>query len=338
MGRRGDGMAAVTVYDVAEKAGVSIATVSRVLNSPEKVREATRARVLAAIDALGYEPRAEAVERARRSSRSIGVLAPFFTQPSFTERLSGISATLASSPYELVIYSVDSAARRDGYLNSLAVTRRLDGLIVISLEFADRLAERLIEHGLETVVIEFYHRELSSITIDDEIGGRIVAEYLIARGHRRFGFVGDTDLPDYAIYPSDRRLRGFRMALEEAGLHLTAEQIALAPHGLEQARQQAHRLLDLPEPPTAIFAASDTQALGVLKAARERGVAVPEQLAIVGFDDLEIADFVGLTTVRQHLKESGRVAVELLLSRLADPSRPVQHVELPLTLVRRGTA
>ncbi|MDI7276874.1 MAG: LacI family DNA-binding transcriptional regulator [Anaerolineae bacterium] len=331
-------MSGATVYDVAQKAGVSIATVSRVLNSPERVKEATRARVLAAIDALGYEPKVEAAERARKTRQRIGVLAPFFTQPSFTERLSGIAAALAHSPYELVIYSVDSAARRDAYLNSLAVTHRLDGLIVISLEFADQLVRRLIAHELNTVVIEFHHPDLSSIEIDDEAGGRLVAEYLISRGHRRFGFVGDKDLADYAIRPSDRRLRGFRAALEQAGLQLPDDQIALAPHGLEQARQQAHRLLDQPEPPSAIFAASDTQAMGVLKGARERGVAVPEQLAIVGFDDLEIADYIGLTTVRQHLQESGRVAVELLLARLADRSRPVQHVELPLTLVSRWTA
>jgi DNA-binding LacI/PurR family transcriptional regulator len=94
----------------------------------------------------------------------------------------------------------------------------------------------------------------------------------------------------------------------------------------------------LPKPPTAIFAPSDLQAMGILKAARERGLSVPDQLAIIGFDDLEMSDYIGLTTVRQPLKESGRVAVELLLARLADCSRPVQHVRLPLTIIRRQTA
>ena len=107
---------------------------------------------------------------------------------------------------------------------------------------------------------------------------------------------------------------------------------------MEQAHQQAHRLLDLAEPPTAIFAPSDTQAMGVLKAARERGLSVPRDLAVIGFDDVEMADYIGLTTIRQQLEESGRVAVELLLARLADRSRPVQHVKLPLTLVERETA
>ncbi len=150
--------------------------------------------------------------------------------------------------------------------------------------------------------------------------------------------MGDGDVPDYALPTSDVRLQGFRQALAERNLTLPDEYIGRVPHSLENARHVAHRLLDLPQPPDAIFAASDTQAMGVLQAARERGIRVPEQLAVVGFDDIDIADYIGLTTVRQPLEESGRVAVDLLLSRLADPSRPAQDVWLPLNLVRRQTA
>jgi DNA-binding LacI/PurR family transcriptional regulator len=331
-------LAEATVYDVAEKAGVSIATVSRVFNSPEKVNEVTRARVLAAIDALGFVPKAEAVARARKANGQIGVLAPFITFPAFVQRLRGVARALASSPYDLVVYTVDSSARRDGYLTSLPLNRRLDGLIVMSLTVDDADARRLVTHELETVLIEFNHPSFSSIEIDDQAGGRMVAEYFIAQGHRRCAFVGEIDLPDYSIRPSDKRRLGYCQALQEAGLSLPDEYVALAAQGLEPAQQQAHYLLDLPEPPTAIFASNDTQAMGVLKAARERGVAIPSTLAVIGFDDQDIADYLGLTTIRQHLDESGRVAVELLLSRLADRSRPLQHIRLPLTLVKRETA
>ncbi len=331
-------MADITVYDVARKAKVSIATVSRSLNSPDKVNEATRKRVLGVIDALGYVPKAEASARARKWHGRIGVLAPFLTYPSFVQRLRGVSTALCDSQHELVVYNVDSSARRDGYLASLTVTRRLDGLIVMSLPFDNVAARRLAQHGLETVLIETSREVFSSIEIDDEAGGRMAAEYLIAKGHRRCGFVGDSDLPDYAIHASDVRLAGYRKALEAAGLSLPDDYVGLAPHGMEPARRQAHRLLSLPEPPTAIFAYSDTQAMGVLKAARERGVSVPNDLAVMGFDDVEMADYIGLTTIRQQLEESGRVAVELLLARLADRSRPIQHVKLPLTLVQRETA
>jgi DNA-binding LacI/PurR family transcriptional regulator len=326
-----------TIYDVAKRAGVSISTVSRVLNSPEQVQETTRSRVLVAIDDLGFVPKAEAAARARKGTRRIGVLVPFITYPSFVQRLRGV-AMLADSSYELVIYNVDSASRRDGYLATLPVTRRLDGLIIMALPFSEAAAQRLLANDLETVLIECSHPSFSSVQIDDEAGGRMVARYLIEQGHRCFGFVGDTEVPDYAIHTSERRLHGYQRALEAAGLRLPEEYIKLGPHGMEQARTLTHQLLDLPRPPTAIFAPSDTQALGVLKAARERGLTTPNDLAVVGFDDVEIADYIGLTTVHQPLEESGRVAVELLLARLADRSRPVQHVRLPLSIVRRETA
>src|SRR5262245_16783646 len=154
-----------TIYEVAERAEVSISTVSRVLNTPEQVKEETRLRVLAAIDALGFVPRAEAAARARKGTRRIGVLAPFITYPSFVQRLRGV-ATLADSAYELVIYNVDSAARRDGYLSTLPVTRRLDGLIIMALPFEEEAAQRLLINELETVLLEFSHPSFSSVEID----------------------------------------------------------------------------------------------------------------------------------------------------------------------------
>jgi LacI family transcriptional regulator len=326
-----------TIYDVAELAGVSISTVSRVLNSPDQVHDATRTRVLVAIDRLSFVPRAEATARARKGTRRVGVLAPFITYPSFVQRFRGVTA-VAGTTYEIVIYNVDSASRRDGYLLTLPVTRRLDALIVMALPFGEEAARRLRANGLETILVECTHPLFSSVEIDDRSGGRMVAQYLIECGHRRFGFVGDAQVPDYAIHTSERRMAGYLQALHEAGFALPPEHIGLGPHGLESARRLTERLIEAPDRPTAIFAASDTQALGVLKAARERGVAVPRELAVVGFDDVEIADYIGLTTVRQPLEESGRVAVELLRSRLSDSSRPIQRVMLPLTLVRRETA
>jgi LacI family transcriptional regulator len=323
---------------VAHKAGVSITTVSRVLNAPEKVSPATRLKVQQAIDALGFVPKAEAAARARKMHTRIGILAPFFTYPSFAQRLRGAAEALADSTYELVIYNVDSSARRDAYLHNLPVTRRLDGLIVMALPFREADAKRLIAHGLETVTIEFSQEPFSSIRIDDRGGGRMVAEYLTGRSHRNCAYVGDSNLPDYAIHTSDWRLEGYREGLADAGFALAESYVALGPHGMESARRCAHRLLDLPTPPTAIFAASDNQAMGVVKAARERGLSIPDDLAVVGFDDIDSADYIGLTTVRQPLEESGRVAVELLLARLADANRPSQRIRFPLTLIERETA
>ncbi|MEO7913660.1 MAG: LacI family DNA-binding transcriptional regulator [Roseiflexaceae bacterium] len=331
-------MSDATIYDVAEIAGVSISTVSRVLNAPEQVQAATRMRVLAAIDQLNFVPRAEASARARKGNGRIGILAPFFTYLSFTDRLRGVVTALADSSYELVVYSVTSSAQRDGYLTRIALNRRLDGLIVMALTVDDTATRRLLAHDLATVLVEVSNPSFSCVQIDNEAGGRLAAEFLLQRGHCRCAFVGDSEVPDFAIHTSDWRLAGYRQSLLKAGLELQNAYIALAPHGMEQACQQAHQLLSLPDPPSAIFAPSDLQAMGVLKAARERELRVPNDLAVIGFDDAEIADYIGLTTIRQPLKESGRVAVDLLLARIADRSRPTQRVNLPLTLVQRETA
>lgn len=326
-----------TIYDVAKRAGVSITTVSRILNTPDKVNSETRERVLVAIDALGFVPKAEARARALRQTGRIGVITPFFTAPSFVQRLRGIAETLSPKNYELVVYTVDSTDHLQSYLSTLPLTSNLDGLIILSLPVGDAEVKRLIEYGLPTVLVEYPHPRLNCVEIDDVHGGNMAATYLLAKGHRRVAFLGDTDLPEYSIHPVSLRLAGFRQTLKESGIEIPERFVCLAPYSQEQTRQVAKELLNLPEPPTAIFAATDFQALGVLKAARELNVKVPEQLAVIGFDDLDMAEYADLTTICQHLDESGRLAVEILLSQVESPSRPPRHVKIPLTLIERKT-
>jgi len=327
-----------TIYEVAELSGVSIATISRVLNSPDKVNADTRERVYKAIEKLAFVPKADARARAMRQTNRIGVITPFFTAPSFVQRLRGIASILAKENYELVIYTVESIAQLKSYLATLPLTGYLDGLVIMSLPIADDDAQRLLKHNIQTVLIEYPHPELSSVEIDDVAGGRMAAEYLLKKGHRRIAFLGDSNLPEYAIHPVSHRLMGFRQVLQEAGIEIPEEFVRLAPYTQEQTRQAASEMLSIYEPPTAIFSATDFQAVGILKAARQMNIKIPEQLAVVGFDDLDMAEFVDLTTIRQQLDESGRLAIEILLSRIADPSRPPQHIHIPLTLIERATA
>ncbi len=327
-----------TIYDVAKHAGVSITTVSRILNAPDKVNSGTREKVLTAIDALGFVPKAEARARAMQHTSRIGVISPFFTAPSFMQRLRGIAETLSPENYELVVYTVDSSDRLQGYLSSLPLTGNLDGLIILSLPVDDTQVRRLIDHRLPTVLIEYPHPKLNCVEIDDVEGGYMATTYLLGKGHRRIAFLGDTDLPEYSIHPVSLRLSGFRRALKESRINVPDTFIRLAPYSQEQTRQVATELLNLPDPPTAIFAATDFQALGVLKAARQLEIKVPEQLAVIGFDDLDMAEYADLTTISQHLDESGRLAVELLLAQIESPSRPPRHVRLPLQLIERQTA
>jgi DNA-binding LacI/PurR family transcriptional regulator len=222
------------------------------------------------------------------------------------------------------------------------LTHQVDGLVVIGLPFDETVAARLIACGLSVVQImtrtQPFSERFTHLLVDDGEAGRMAAEYLLARGHRRLGFVGASIPRDFAADFGSSNLDAFRQTLALAGVPLPDAYVSLAPFGLEQARRQAHQLLDLPEPPTAIYTGSDTQAIGVLSAARQRGLTVPGDLAVVGFDDIEIAEFIGLTTVAQPLKESGRQAVELLLGHLAEPGRSVRRIDVPLVLKERVTS
>lgn len=328
-----------TIYDVASRSGVSIATVSRVLNVPHSVNSVTRARVQAAIDELGFVPKAEASARARRRHRQIGVLVPFFTYSSFVQRLRGIAAALLDAGYELVVYNAETPEHVHSYLLSLPVTRRLDGLIVISLRIDDESSRRLIAHNLPAVLIETHSSMLSCVDIDNRMGGRLAAEFLLAQGHRRIGFVGgDREIQGYTWRTSQLRLEGFEERLREDALELLMGEIPTDTASPECAYRQTLQLLDRSDAPSAIFAASDTLALGVLSAARDRNVRVPGELAVLGFDDLDFAEFIGLSTISQSLETSGRQAVDLLLAAMADPKPLTRHVQAPMHLVQRKTA
>lgn len=327
-----------TIYDVAKLSGASISTVSRVLNTPDKVNSETHKRVMNAIDQLGFIPKAEARARALSNTGRIGVLTPFFTAPSFVQRFRGVASALSKANYELVIYPVDSMAHLQGYISSIPLMKNIDGLIIMSLSLGDQDARRLFNNSMKTVLVEYSYPQLNSILIDDEHGGRLVAELLINKGHKTFAFLGDIEPPEkFAIHPIKSRLKGFKWTLQEAGLSLPQKYIRSAPYTQEETMLATRELLGLPKPPTAIFAASDVQAVSVMKVARELSIKVPDDLALVGFDDIDMAEQVDLTTICQHLDDSGRLAAEILLACINEPNRPLQHIKLPLNLIERMT-
>lgn len=326
-----------TIYDVAELSGRSIATVSRVINAPERVSERTRRLVMEAIDQLGFVPKAEARARVLQSTGRIGVMTPFFTSPSFTDRMRGIAAALSKCGYELVIYPVDSMARLESYFARLPLTGNLDGLIILSLPLDETAAARLVANQLETVLVEQAYPHFSAILVDDHAGGRLAAQHLVERGHRRCAFVYFDESPKYSIHPEKERLAGFREALAEHGIALPDEYVRYVPITRVGIREELHELFSLPQPPTAIFAPSDDLAIRVIHRARELGLHTPRDISVIGFDNIDIAEHVDLTTISQMLVESGQTAVELLLARLADPGRAIQQVRFQVHLKERGT-
>ncbi len=332
-------MAAVTIRDVARKAGVGVGTVSRVLNDSPMVSEDTRQKVQTAIEALDYSPSSVARRLSRGRSMAIAVIAPFFTRRSYVERLQGIEHVLSAGGYDLILYNVETVARRDECLRALPRGERVDGLLILSLAPTDEEAHRLVDQGVPTVLIDAYHETLPTVTVDDRAGARMAVEYLIDMGHQRIGYIGEQlDENPFGFRPITERYQGYRAALSDAGLSFVPDYHRQGFYGWREARRMGLDLLGLDEPPTAVFAYSDTMAFGVLEAAQQCDVRVPADFSVVGFDDVEIAQHFQLTTVRQPLYESGaRGAAYLLEMMESDDKRQDQHVILPTDLVVRKT-
>lgn len=328
-----------TIRDVARKAGVGLGTVSRVLNNSPLVSSTTRQRVLDAIAELRYSPSQIARSFALGRTNIVATIAPFFTRPSVVERLRGIEAALAGSAYNLVVFNVETVARRDACLHDIPRRDRCDALIIISLAPRAAESEFLRNADVPVVFVDTLAPGLPSVVIDDIAGGRLAAQCLIELGHRRIGFVGDSleEVAAFNFTSSRDRFIGYQQALHEAGLPPCADYERHGIHGRYEARMLARELLQLPEPPTAIFAASDTQAMGVLEAARDMGLDVPTQLSVIGFDDIDVAEYLGLSTVRQPLFESGARSVDLLLNQLNGHASSADVVILPIELKLRGT-
>lgn len=327
-----------TIADVASRAGVGVGTVSRVLNDHPSVSPRTRQRVRDAMTDLDYRPSPLARNLKRGRTQRIAVLVSFFTHPSAVERLHGLASVLSTSGYELVLYPVDSDEQRTAHMDSLAGPHQADGLLLISLPPTDTEVARLQRFTVSVVQVDARHPAFTRVVTDDVSGGRIATEYLLELGHRDIAFLGDPEDNPYGFTSSRDRCRGYRAALEAAGMTPDPGWIRTAPHGLEAARVEASALLaDRRRAPTAVFAASDTQALGVLQAARAAGLRVPEELSVLGFDDVEAAVHVGLSTIRQPLQDSGRLGAELLLEHLEDADRTVEEIVLPLEVIGRDT-
>lgn len=344
-------MSDATIYDVSQLAKVSTATVSRVLNSPDRVSAKTRTRVIKAIDELNFVPKSEAVARARKNFGRIGILTATSTVDSFVDRLRGLFDVLSEHNYEPIIYDVTSNAQRDSYLASLPSGRSVDGLIIIDLPLDEASEQRILKYKLPTVQIvasakSALNSQLTTIIHNDGEGGDIAANYLLEKGYKNIGYIGDMGQLGTLDAYYDEKLDRFRQALARQGVALPDKFVYAGSHslahspsnGMEPARKMMHNLLDLPDRPDAVFSGNDTLALGVLRAIRERGLRVPEDVAVIGFDNISVAEYVGLTTIDQQLKKSGRLAVELLLKQMKGEHATAETTELQFKLIQRETA
>jgi DNA-binding LacI/PurR family transcriptional regulator len=295
-----------------------------------------RERVLRSMGEVGYSPsKKKRVGQGRRGGL-IGVLVTYFDEPSAYQRIRGIVARLQPHGYEVVLFNVAAPAQVAERLMEIP-TYSLDGLIVISLPLSEAEGARIASSSFPAVLIDTTAASLPSVGIDDRLGGQMATQHLVDLGHTRIAFVGEPPNNAFGFVASVRREEGYRRVLEQAGIEPVPELVRYGAHLRSAAKQMTLDLLSIGDPPTAIVATSDVQAVGVLEAAASLGVRVPDDLSVIGYDDIELASLMNLTTVRQPLEGSGRRGADLLLEAIASESRPQLNEELQIELVVRST-
>jgi DNA-binding LacI/PurR family transcriptional regulator len=328
-----------SIHDLARETGVSTATVSRALRGLPRVSEQTRAKVMEAAVRLGYEPSPHAVGLAQGGrTRTVAIVVLFVTRWFFSTVVHGAEQVLRERGYDVLLYNIggDPDARRRVLLTQL-VTKRADALIVVGLGPTPEEVLWLSRHGLPVVTLGSRVPEWPSVRVDDDAVARTAVQHLVDLGHERIAYVGQLSETPLDSTTPRTRLEGYRATMRAAGLRPDVE---LEGHfTLEGGHAAGAELLRRTPRPTAVFCASDEMAFGVMYAAREAGVRVPDELSVVGVDDHEMARYVGLTTVRQPVLQQGRVAARQILQLLEGDDREVghvaEHVELPTELVLR---
>jgi DNA-binding LacI/PurR family transcriptional regulator len=316
---------APTIRDVAKEANVALGTASRVLTGSPRVKPQTRERVLEVAARLGYRPNPTARALARGKTNTIGVLVPFFfTRQNHVEVVRGVQAGISEFDYSLAIHSVETPEQARAQFASFNGRGRIDGLIIVSLD-ANVIVDEPRNEDLPILCVDTSVPGLPGFSPDHEKGSFLATNHLIdVHGHRALAFVDrPQDSVSHAISPA--RHQGFLRAHRRASLPVRPELTVVEDYTPDGGYRAARRLLDLPAPPTAIVCASDLQAIGVLRAARELNLSVGRDLAIVGYNDVIISEYLGLTTVHVPSFEIGRAAVATLLALAAGE----QHQDSP---------
>ncbi|MGZ0712139.1 LacI family DNA-binding transcriptional regulator (plasmid) [Coraliomargarita sp. W4R53] len=332
----------VSIDEVARRAGVSTATVSRALSGRANVSAPTRARVEAAASHLGYVVSASASSLASGRMRNIGVLVPYLDRWFFSTVLSGIATALMRRGYDITLYNLtaDRAERRDVFEKFLR-RQRVDAIVAISIELDPAETELLKQLKLPVIAIGGPNPHLTTLTVDDVAVARLATEHLLTLGHRDIAHIGANPEFDIDFHVPTQRRVGFERALADAGIAPQPALFEPADFTIEGGFRAAKQILGKPGVrPTAIFAASDEMAIGAILAARELGYRVPDDLSIAGIDGHELGEFFNLTTVDQFPLGQGERAAEALLHELEpadDEAAPPTPSHLPYELIVRGS-
>lgn len=328
-----------TIRDIARIAGVSVATVSKVINNYPDISERTKQKVLEVMKREGYEPNVIAKSLSGKQSYSIGFCfcynpAPGLHHSFFQNLLYGLEQTLGAHGYDFVILSENSIQGCQDFLYKCR-TRQVDGAVFLGVDKNDRRLATLLASNLPAVFIDGDHQGTRSrcVVWDNYSGVRQAVEYLYTLGHRKIAMI--KGLP--GVKPTEERTEGFLQALRQFDLHCPSQWLVEGGDYLETCGYEGMlSLLSLEDKPTAVFCQSDTLAIGALRAVEDSGFGCPEDFSIIGYDDIDVASYIKpkLTTVRQDTVLMGKTAAEVLLSLIRDPKSPTSPVVLPVELVR----
>ncbi len=330
----------VTIYEVAKAAGVGIGTVSRVLNNNASVTPETRERVKEVMKQLNFQPHTYAQRLARNQSETISAIIPFFTNYFFVEVLRGVQEGLGRLGYDLTLFGVNDIEQVEPKIVRALQRGRFDGILFFSMRLPDRIVPRLKEASIPMVLVDAFYPKFDSISVANTDGAYDATTHLISIGHRKVGMVNALQ----RSAPAAERLQGYRRALESNGINYSEE---LVKTGVSARQDGFNRdagyeaMVDFirmgKEMPHAFFVSSDIQAIGAMAALSENGFRVPEDVSIVGFDDIELARHFKLTTMRQPMYQMGQMAVERLAARMSDSVLEVVHTTFIPELIVRDT-
>lgn len=325
----------ITIKDIAEKAGVSYATVSRALNNRPDVSEKTRMQIIELAQSMGYQPNAIARSLVKRKSEIIALIVPDVSNPFFADITMAVHAAAEKAGYTTMVCNTGWDPVKEQEKLRIMVEQRVDGIILKPTAF---LRPGALE-ALNVPVVLFWHAmedDLSYIEVDHEAGSRLAVGHLVSQGYKRIAFMGGQETS-----PSNQiRLLAYQQTLQEAGLEVDTSLISYGGFGIESGYNRLSSLMRLPKPPDAVFCGNDIIALGALHFARDNGIEVPGKLAIIGFDDISYASLpqIGLTTVSQPRSKLGEQAFYALMKEIeAFPDRTRQRLLVEPELIQRST-
>jgi LacI family transcriptional regulator len=317
----------ITIYDLAREAGVGIGTASRCLNNHPSVAPETRARVLAVAKRLSYHPHASAQRLASRKTNTVSTIIPYFTNYFFVQVLQGVQDKAAELGFDLILYGVNNTAQAEYYLKRSLTRGHVDGVMFFSMRFPEALVPRFEQIPLPVVLVDTSHPRFDSIRVENREGAVRAVRHLLSLGHRDIAMINAS----LDTQPAKERLDGYRAAMEEAGAGFSMDRVFVSGIGRqdgfnrESGRASMRELLARRrsgERLSAVFVSSDVQAMGALETAAEAGVRIPQDIALVSFDDIELAQHLELSTMRQPMYEMGILALEKLTARLRNADHP----------------